>query len=231
MRRQKRTTPAAVCALAFLLVFLGGCRRRPPQLVPPPEIGSVEGYASLRFSGEGGTAKSRLSFQIRLPDRGRIEVFDILGRTVLYFVMEGTEALLVVPSEAAYCVVGSDEILSRFLGFALDVGEWTALLSGVWPEVSASGENLRGWSLERDVRNRVRSGRRGGVFFEVAEFFGGSPSPRRIDFASERGVGRLTVLSLRYNSAPAEAAFLRTPPPSFEARTWEDIERLLRRED
>jgi len=229
MRGQERTAPAAsLCALAFLLVFLGGCRRM-PRLVPPPEIESLEGYASLRLSGEWGTAKSRFSFQVRSPDQGRVEVFDVLGRVVFYFVLEGSEARLVVPSEKAYCAVASEEVMRRFIGFALDVEEWTALLSGVWPEAPAGG--LGGWSLERDGRNRVRSGRREGFFFEVAEYFPDSPSPRRIDFGSVGGGGRLIILSLRFNSVHPEAAFLMTPPSSFEARTWEEIERLFRRED
>lgn len=217
---------AASCAAAFL-AFSAGCRPPTPAVVPPQRVDSLEGYASLRFSGAAGSAKSRLSFLIAPAGRVRVEVLDPLGRVALYFVLDGPRALLVVPREKVYCEAGRAEVMERLVGFDLDAGEWSSLLSGIWP---GEGE-AAAWTLERDGRGRVRAGRRGCAFFEVAEFFPGSSLPRRVDFGSELGGGRLTVLRLRFNRPLPAAAFDLTPPAAHEPRAWEDVERLFRREN
>jgi hypothetical protein len=221
---------AASCA-ALLLSLSAGCRSQAPTFIPPPRVDSLEGYASLRYSGDAGSAKSRLSFQIVPPARGRVEVLDPLGRVALYFVLDGPRALLVVPREKVYCEAGSADVMERLVGFGMDARELSALLSGIWPEPVPADEGAGSWALERDGRGRVRAGRRDGAFFEVAEFFAGSPSPKRVDFGSERGSGRLTVLRLGYNRPLPNEAFESTPPAAHEPRSWEDVERLFKRED
>ncbi|MBM3298226.1 MAG: hypothetical protein FJY83_11600, partial [Candidatus Aminicenantes bacterium] len=160
----------ALSAAAVVIVLAGlpsGCRPPAVRLQPPDEVRSLEGYASLRLSGEGNAAKARISFLVRPPDRARVEVIDALGRVVLSFVLNGPEALLVVPAERVYCEADSREVTARFLGFALSPEEMAAVLSGVWPGAPPGGGGPLGWRLERDARNRVRRGSRGGASFEV----------------------------------------------------------------
>lgn len=230
MKRHEFLRKAVSLGVVLAAVF-PACRAPAPRLLPPAEISSLEGYASLRLSTEAGSGKAKISFLVRPPSQGRVEVFDVLGRVVFYFVLDGPAAQIVVPSEKIFALAASEEVMARFLGFALSLEEWTAVLAGFWPDASSDAEGPSGWSLERDGRKRVVSGRKGEVFFEVTEFFSGSPAPRRIAFGSQLGEGRLTVLSLRYNSNLRDAAFLMTPPGGYQSRTWEDVERLLRRED
>lgn len=69
----------------FLIVFLAVfflvyCRPSPVILLPlPSEIERIEGYASLRISGDQGSSRSKFSFLFQLPHQGRIEVSNILG--------------------------------------------------------------------------------------------------------------------------------------------------------
>jgi hypothetical protein len=230
-RGRKRKTFQGMLVLAVAAGMLAACRPPAPRLKPPAEIHSLEGYASIRLEGGLGSAKSRFSFQVLLPSRGRIEVFDILGRLLFYLVVEEQEARFVLPSKKAYWPASSPEVVAKFLGFPLSLEEWTYLLSGVWPAAASTGPADSAWTLERDGRGRVVSGLRGNIRFEAKEFFAGSPSPRRLTFSGETSRGSLTVLDLRFNVAVREAAFSLDLPKGYQAKTWDEIERLLEGED
>ncbi len=221
----------AVCLAASAAALLVGCRPPEAALLPPSDISGLEGYVSLRLSGEWGGAKSRVGFQIQRPGSGRLEVLDPLGRVVFTVVIIEPEALLAVPSEKAFCLATRRDILDRFLGFSPDLEEWAALVSGLWGPLSGSGEPAFGWEVERDGSGRVVSGRKGGVEFEVREFHKNSLLPRRLAFRSEASEGLLTVLRLRFNPPLRQGSFSLSPPPGFEQRTLEEMERLFRRED
>ncbi len=228
--RGPRIAEAAII-LAAAAGLLAACRPPAPRLKPPETIRSVEGYASLRLEGEAGSVKSRFSFQVRLPSQGRIEVFDLLGRVVFYFVLGGPEARLVLPSEKVYWPASSSEVMDKFLGFALSLEEWTSLFSGVWPAAAAPDQDPSGWTVTRDGRGRVISGLKGMVRFDVKEFFAGSPSPRRLTFDGQTSRGSLTVLDLRFNVAGRDEVFSLGLPEAYQPKTWDEIERLLQREN
>jgi hypothetical protein len=200
-------------------------------LKPPETVLSLEGYASLRLEGEAGSVKSRFSFLARRPSQGRVEVFDVLGRVIFYFVLAEPEARLVVPSEKVYWPASSSEVMEKFLGFALSLEEWMSLISGVWPAAASAGPGPAGWTLKRDGRGRVLSGGKGDIAFEVKDFFAGSPSPRRVTFSGRASRGSLTVLDLRFNIAARDELFSPAPPPDFQPKTWDEIVRLLEREN
>jgi hypothetical protein len=224
-------TAQAILVLVAAAGLLAACRPPAPRLKPPETIRSLEGYASLRLEAEAGSAKSRFSFQVRLPSQGRIEVFDLLGRVVFTIVLAGPDARLVIPSQKVYWPASSAEVMDKFLGFVLSLEEWTSLISGVWPVPMAPGQNASGWTLIRDKRNRVISGQRGMTHFDIKEFFAGSPSPRRLTFIGQTSRGSLAVLDLRFNVASREGIFSLDLPESYQPKTWDEIERLLQREN
>ena len=86
-----------------LSVFFASCRPPVPALTPPPRFAEVQGLASLKLSRGGSAAKSKFTFALALPDRGRIEVVDPLGRAVLQFLVEGDEAYLCPSDEESLC--------------------------------------------------------------------------------------------------------------------------------
>jgi len=221
----------AVFFLTAVAGLLAACRPPAPRLKPPETVHSLEGYASLRLEGEAGSVKSRFSFLARLPSQGRVEVFDVLGRVVFYFVLAGPEARLVVPSEKVYWPASSSEVMDRFLGFALSLEEWMSVICGIWPAFVPAGPGPSGWTLNRDSRGRVLSGAKGDLVFEVKDFFAGSPSPRRVTFSGQTSRGSLTVLDLRFNIAARDELFSLTPPPGFQPKAWDEIVRLLEREN
>jgi hypothetical protein len=226
-RGRNRKIFEGVLALAAAAGILAACRPPAPRLKPPADIHSVEGYASIRLEGGRGSAKSRFSFQVRLPSQGRIEVFDILGRVLFYLVFDGQESRFVLPSKKVYWPASSSEVVAKFLGFSLSLEEWTSLVSGVWPAAVSSGPEESAWTLKRDGRGRIVSGLKGNIRFEAKEFFAGSPSPRRLTFSGETSRGSLTMLDLRFNVDVRESAFSLDLPEVYQAKTWDEIERLL----
>jgi hypothetical protein len=214
----KRTVP--------FFFFLTACRPPVPSLTPPPRFSAVQGLASLKISRDGRTSKSKFTYALALPNRGRIEVIDPLGRAVLQFLVEGEEAYLVLLSKKVYARGGRSEVLERLLGFPLDLDEIVALLTGRW---GGEGENpLTGWTIERDGRGRAAAGRREGFGFAVLDFFPGGGVPRRLAFQGAPSEGTVTLLSLAFDRpvAPLNLGFR----DRFRALSWEDIERLLRDE-
>jgi hypothetical protein len=203
---------AALSACASLLAVLlgtGGCRVYRPNLRPPAEIRTIEGYASLRLTRSGETARTKFAFALILPDQARLEVFDALGRSVSMFLIRGDEAYLVVPSEKAYWRAGRDEVIEKFLGFPVRPAE----IAGPWV-------------FEREARGRTISGIRGGLSFRILEFFPGGDLPRRWSFRNAETEGMVGLLDAAFDRPSAEisTAFLRT----YSSKTWAEIERLLR---
>jgi hypothetical protein len=181
----------------------------------------MEGYASLRLTRDGTTTRAKFAFSVTLPDRARLEVFDALGRSVSLFLLQGEEAYLVLPSEKAYWKSGRGEVIEKFLGFAVSPAEILGLLSGRW-----AGSAGTGWLFVRDERGRVLSGTRDGLDVRILERFPGSDVPRRWSFRQAETSGIVGLLEAAFNPSPADFSldFRRT----FKAKTWPEIEKLLR---
>jgi outer membrane biogenesis lipoprotein LolB len=220
MRRSAR----AVSLAAALSLF--SCYPSRPSVAPlPPTVKSIEGYASFRLTREGKTAKSRLSVVFRVPDRGRVEIIDPLGRTASLLFLADDQAYLVLPGKGAYWRSDRDEVMSRLLGFALSPGTLTDLLTG-------RAERLADWDLETDSRGRVIRGRQGKLFFEIRQFFEPGPLPRLLVLSSEGAKGSLRILRMNFNQSLRADAFrlFFLEDEAYRSATWDEVERWLREE-
>jgi outer membrane biogenesis lipoprotein LolB len=186
-------------------------------------VESVEGFATLRLARDGGTAKSKLSFLFRLPDQGRIEVLDPLGRTASLLFLDGEEAYLVLPGRRAYWRSDREEVMSKLLGFALGLEDLTHLLTG-------RADRLSGWSLEKDNQGRVLRGQSGDLRFEVRQFFERSPLPRLLVLSRAEDRGSLRILRMSFNQPLKAKAFHHffLDEDGYRPVDWNEVERWLR---
>ena len=219
---------AAPGFLAFLLSF-ASCAPRPPTLVPPVEVRSVEGYGSAAVQGLEAAVRGRFAFRFGSDGRGRVEAFDPLGRTVYFIDFEATQAWFVLPAKKVYWENEPGEMMSRFLGFVLKPEEVVRLLGGRW-EVAADGESAP-WTVQKDVHGRVVSGERVTLRFEVREFFPGGSVPRIIVISDLAAVARIKVLDLRFNAAGPASAPERIFLKTYSQVTWTEIARFLNRDE
>ncbi|OGD18290.1 MAG: hypothetical protein A2W03_14230 [Candidatus Aminicenantes bacterium RBG_16_63_16] len=210
-----------------LVLGTAACFRVQPLVgTVPPAVESVEGYASWRLARDGVSSKSRFSFLIVLPDRGRIEISDPLNRTAARLVLEGETAYLVLPGKHVYWEAGRSEVMTRLLGFDITPAELSSLLSG-------RAEELSGWRLEADDGGRFVGGRREGLEFSVREFIDGGRIPRTVSFSNGTDQGSLRIIRLRFNQPPREGALRLSflEDERFRAVGWSEIEKLLKNED
>ena len=126
-------------SLALALFVLICCRPSGVLLQPVPvNIDRIEGHASLKISGEQGSARSKFAFLFQLPHQGRIEVSDfLLGRTLYQIIIDGERAVFLIPSKRVYWEGGEEEIIDYFLGFRLSLDEMISLIKGKWEESQA----------------------------------------------------------------------------------------------
>ena len=195
---------------------------RPTVAPPPPTVESVEGYATFRLTRDDETAKSRISFILRLPDQGRIEVIDPLGRSVSLLFIEGAQAHLLLPGRRAYWTSGREEVMSRLLGFAAELADLVHILAG-------REDRLTGWALEKDAQGRVVRGRRDDLEFETRLFFEKSPVPQLLILSRNHDRGSLRVLRLNFNQPLKENAFdlFFLKEKGYRAVGWDEVEKWL----
>ena len=189
----------------------------------------MEGYASLKTSSDQGSESSKFSFLFQLPHQGRIEVSNILGKTLYQIVIQEKEAFFLIPSKKIYWRGEEEEIIDRFLGFRLSLHELVSILSGQWKERGEKGSDYgqEEWLLEKDEEGRIRRGQRGDLDFEVIEFFKNTNVVRRLAFHHPVSQGRVTILQLRFNRPVKRELFSLQFLKSFQPRTWEEIEEIL----
>lgn len=223
-----------ICVLAVLATVLLATGCRPPNtlLAPvPEELNEVEGYASLKITKSGETARSKFSFLIERSRRSKVNVTDILGRTIVEISIGERDAYFILPREKVYWKGTPDEIIEKFLGFRLSLPEMTGILCGSWTGAPETQQAFEGWTFEKDREGRRAMGRRADLEFKVRKFFPGSSVPRQVDFQSTPCRGSLFILSINFNKPVAEdlfnMVFLKTHAP----KSWEEIEKILRRED
>lgn len=219
----------AGCFLLF--IFLISCtisRWRPPPL--PSRIDRIEGFASLRVKGEQGTAKSKFSFLFQLPNQGRIDVTTVLGKTLYQIIVDEEEAFLLIPSKKVFWQGEEEEIIDKFLGFRLNLDELVSLLSGQWsgPRWDFKEEDwLKEWILERDTQGRIVRGKKGGLFFEVKEFFKNTSVIRLLTFYHPLSSGHLKILTIDFNQPLKAGVFSHRFLDRYERKTWAEIEEML----
>lgn len=216
--------------LAAVVAAALGQSCRPPQLRlgPGERLDSLEGYADLKISDGRAGSKSKFSFVIQLPDKGRIDIFDALGRSLFTLISDGREAYFVAIPKKAYWRGSQRDILDAFLGFDLSLEEMAGLLSGGWGQSPApNGEAFQGWAWTRDAKGRVVAGEGEGLRLEVKDFFAGGVQPHTILFTSARNSGSIKVYEVKFNVPPKSAPFRLWFLGDFRETTREEMERLL----
>ena len=221
----------------FLLVlfFLAHCRPSPVILLPlPSKIERIEGYASLRITGDQGSSRSKFSFLFQLPHQGRIEVSTILGRTLYQIIVAEEKAAFIVPSKRVYWQGEEEEIIRYFLGFRLSLYEMINLLSGKWEAEKMGYEGEEGkeiWNFAKDEKDRIMAGQRGEFHFEVKEFFADTPFARILVFQHPLNNGRLKVLRINLNQPLKKGTFSLSVLGRYERKSWAEIEKILANEN
>jgi len=226
-KKPPRLTRFESGAVAVIMAsVLWSCRPVRPVFSPlPPQVKSIEGYASFRLNREGAAVKSRFSFLFLLPDRGRIEVSDPLGRTISLLFLEREEAYFVLPRKRAYWKSSRDEVLAKLLGFSLSPEEMISLLTG-------KAVQMRGWVVEEDGRGRAVRGRRDDLQFEIRQFYGASSLPQLLSLSRAADQGSLKILRLNFNQPLKDEAFKHSflEDATYASTTWEEIEKWLQNE-
>lgn len=221
--------PLAV-ASAVALAAVPACAPRPPRLVPPAGgVAAVEGVGAASVAGAEASVKGRFAFSFRRPDRGRIEAFDPLGRTVFLIVFRDGRGWFVLPNRKVYAEDDAGTMMGRVLGVALEPGDAVLLLSGVWPSDAAAAAGGDAWIPERDAEGRLASGRRGGYAFAVEAFFPGDGVPREIGLAGPGTTGKIKVSKLAFDPPERPEAFDTAFLRGYAAKTWEEILELVER--
>lgn len=221
--------------VALALFFLIHCRPSRVFLLPlPSKIKRIEGYASIRITGDQRSARSKFSFLFQLPHQGRIEVSNLLGRTLYQIIIDEDRAVFILPSKRVYWQGEEEEIISNFLGFRLNLYEMISLLSGKWKDKEMEGEgedNMKGWTLEKDEKGRIIAGQREVFRFEVKEFFANTSFAHLLVFQHPLNRGRLKILSINFNQPLKKEAFSLSILESYERKNWAEIERILANEN
>lgn len=217
----------AICSILLLGI---GCVPASVLVSPvPAQIKSLEGYASLRINAGEGSGRTKFSFIFHLPEQGRIEVSDFLGRSLYQIVITQNQAYLVIPAKKVYWQGEETEIIDTFLSFRLTLDEMRHLITGDWayaPESQESGE----WELERDEQGRVLAGQRQELRFSVEEFIGDTHFPRSLSFEHPVNSGRLKILRMDFNKGSHPGAFSTAFREKYSRKTWEEIREILNNE-
>jgi hypothetical protein len=216
---------SAALVLVAVLIVAEACRPSAVGLTPGTPLRSVAGYASLKFNDRNASGRSKVSFSIQLPDRARLDVFDVLGRSILILIARGEESYLAYVPQKAYWRGGRDRVFEKFLGFPLSVRELAGVLA--WRPSDLPPEAIETWNSRHD---RVVALSLAGAEFEVQSFFPGTDTPHILDFRGTRSAGRIKVLEIKFNGRPSEGSFEPRFLEGFASKTWPEMEELLRNE-
>jgi len=220
---------------SLTLFFLSHCRPSRVSLGPlPSKIESIEGYGSIRISGDQGSTRSKFSFLFNLPHQARISAYDLLGRTISQIIIDEEKAVFTLPSKRVYWQGEEEEIINNFIGFRMSLDEVVSLLSGKWSEGEKEVRKERssdGWSFEEDEAGRVLAGQRGEFRFEVREFFSETSFARLVFFQHPLNKGRLRILSIRLNQPVRKESFSLSFLDNYKRKSWAEIEKMLNHEN
>jgi hypothetical protein len=222
-----------VGALAALAAAAPGCRVPRAVVSPmPADLVTLEGHGSWKATVHGASTKARFSFFLDLSGRGRVEVSAPLAGTVAELVFIGPDAYLVLVAEKVYWKAAPEDVVEKFLGFRLSFADVVGLLCGRW-RVPGPGSHRPSeeWIFHEDRKGRQDSGQQGAFRFSVQDFFPESAVPRRLNFESPLGNGGLTVLAMAFNVPARDGLFRLEFLRTHASKTWDEIERILRRDN
>ncbi len=190
----------------------------------------MSGHGSLLLAGVDRGLKGKFAFLLDRDGRARIDAFDPLGRTASTLIFAGDAAVLAVPSRRVYWRTSPADLMDRFLGFPLALGDVWRLLTGRWDDrISSSDEGVSRlpWETARDATGRVIAGRRGTLGFTIQSFFPGTAVARKVSFEDTTSTGRITILDLTFNPPARPEAFDTGFLKHFQEVDWNEIEKLL----
>jgi len=191
----------------------------------PSEIKSLEGHASCRLQTEETVDKVRFSFLFDLPDRARIDVSDLLGRTIyqIYIMKEG--AFLIIPSKKIFWQGEEKEIVDVLLGFPLSLQEMLAIFLGKWEK------ELSGWALEKDQQHRISAGKRENLSFRILKYLPESSVAQEIQFVHPLSKSHVKIIQVDFNLPLKAGVFSISFLGKYEKKTWNGIQKILNDED
>ena len=216
------------------LVFFFSCRPSHVLLSPYPDrIETIEGFASLKLIGAEGYSRSRFSFFFSIPDKGKIEAFDLLGRTIYQIIIDKERAFLVVPSKKVYWESTEERIIDTFIGARLAMSEVICFLIGKWDYLREKGKDKSQdlWDIKKDNEGRVVEGRKQGMSFTVSGYIEGTGMIRSLDFKNRFQKGTLKVLGIDFNSPAKKSHFSMSFIKDFEEKSWEEIQKIINHEN
>lgn len=211
-----------------LLLFLACCQPSRVLISPvPDQIKNIQGYASLRVKSEGGSSRSKFSFLLVLPDQGRIDVTDFLGRALYQIIIDRGSAYLVIPSKKVYWQGAEEAVIEKFLGFPVALEEMSNIFSGRWPVPDKDRMRFDPWVLDKDEKDRVLSGQRGDLRFVVEEFIAETGIIRRLVFEHPYTQGNLKIIKIDFNQLYRAEAFNMGFLSKFAQKTWPEMQEML----
>jgi len=221
--------------ISFVLFFLVRCRPSRVFLLPfPSKIERIEGYASIRITGEQESARSKFSFLFQLPHQGRIEFSNLLGRTFSQIIVDEDKAVFIIPSKKVYWQGEEEDIIRNFLGFRLSLYEMISLLSGKWEdqEIGIEGEGrMKSWIFVKDEKGRIMAGQRAEFGFKIEKFFAETPFAQLLIFQHPLNRGRLKILRINFNQPIKKEVFSLSILECYERKNWAEIEKILANEN
>jgi hypothetical protein len=225
--------PAVIVLLAC--VALHGCRALPPA-PPPTAVASAEELLARlqnrQKSSESFQARGRIIFlspernysgtilvKARRPESLRVDILDILGRTLLSFATDGTQVQVLSPNEGKFFHgPASPRNLAAFIPPAVTLPQALRLLVGALPLSPgppsrfeydpAAGQYLLEWRQAEGLKERLWVAAQG-LYPLKDEYFGGAAQPR---FTAE-----LTDFGETVPDFPGKVT-LKTEAPKLELR-------------
>jgi outer membrane lipoprotein-sorting protein len=250
---------AAWPALLALLVLLGlnGCRTLPPA-PPPTAVASAEELLARLQAREKASAafqaRGRITFlspernysgtaliKAQRPSSLKVDILDILGRSLLSFASDGAQVQVLSPSEGKFFHgKATPRNLAAFIPPSVSLPQTLRLLTGALPLSQdppfrfdydpAAGQYLLEWRKDNKLEERLWVTAQG-LYPVKEEYFGGADQPRFTAELADYGQAapdlpgkitlkteapklelRLTYSELRPNP-PLTPADLTLPPP------------------
>ncbi len=252
--------PAVLVLLA--VVGLNGCRALPPA-PPPTAVSSAEELLTRlqnrEKSSESFQTRGRITFlspernysgtvliKARRPSGLRVDILDLLGRTLLSFATDGTQVQVLSPNEGKlFHGPASPRNLAAFIPPAVSLPQALRLLAGALPLSpgppsrfeydSAAGQYLLEWRKNDILQERLWVAAQG-LYPVKDEYFGGGDRPRFTAELADFGEAvadlpgkitlkteapkmelRLAYKELRLNPPLTPAEMTLTPPPGVAA--------------
>lgn len=255
-----KLSKSAWLALTTLLTLmvLSGCRAMPtPPAAPTAKVSAEELLArlqTLESNIDSFQARGRITFlspernysgaaliKARRPESLRVDILDLIGRTLLSFASDGAQVQVLSPSEAKFFQgPASPRNMAAFIPPAVALPQTVRLLAGVLPLSSgppsrfdydaATGQYLLEWRKNDLVQERLWVAAQG-LYPVKEEYFGGGDRPRFTAELADYGAAiadfpgkitlktetpklelRLAYSELRPNAPLTPADLMLTPP-------------------